>query len=44
MKEILTKTLNMRFVERTKHNEIWMNSTHVLIWNPVTSVAKIKPI
>lgn len=43
MKEILIRTLNFKFVERTKHNEIWENLTHILIWNPVTSIAKIKP-
>ena len=44
MKELLIKTLNMRLTEVTKHNEIWKNSTHVLIWNPLTSIAKIKPL
>lgn len=44
MKEILIRTLNFKFVERTKNNEIWKNSTHVLIWNPLTSIAKIKPL
>lgn len=43
MKDLLIELLNMRFVERTKHNEIWENLTHILIWNPVTSIAKIKP-
>lgn len=44
MKEFLIKTLNMKFIERTKNNEIFKNATHVMIWNPLTCIAKIKPI
>lgn len=43
MKELLIKTLGMWFVEETKYNLIYMNQTHVLIWNRTTSIAKIKP-
>jgi hypothetical protein len=43
MKDLLIELLHMRFIERTKHNEIFENKTHVLVWNPVTCVAKIKP-
>lgn len=43
MKDLLIELLHMTFVERTKHNIIYENSTHVLIWNPITCIAKIKP-
>lgn len=43
MKEKLIRMLEMRFIERTKHNEIYQNETHVLIFNVVTGIIKIKP-
>lgn len=43
MKNTLKKLLNMQFTERTKHNEIYENDTHVLISNIVTGLIKIKP-
>ncbi len=44
MKEKIIKLLQMRLTETTKHNEIWKNSTHVLIYNPLTHTIKIKPL
>ena len=44
MKEKLTTTLGMEFFKATKHNELWKNDTHILIWNKITGVAKIKPL
>lgn len=43
MKNTLIKLLNTQFTERTKHNEIYQNETHVLIFNVVTGIIKIKP-
>lgn len=44
MKQILIKTFGFKFSEKTKHNEIWKSENYILIWNTVTSVAKIKPL
>lgn len=44
MKERIIQLLQMRLTETTKHNEIYKNSTHVLIYNPLTYTIKIKPL
>ena len=43
MKEKLIRMLEMRFIERTKYNEIFESDTHVFIYNVVTGIIKIKP-
>ncbi len=44
MKEKIIEFLEMRLTETTKHNEIYKNNTHVLIYNPLTHTVKIKPL
>lgn len=43
MKEQIIELFNLRYVETTKWNDIYENTTHVFIFNRVTKETKIKP-
>ena len=43
MKEQMIELFNLRYVETTKWNDIYENTTHVFIFNRVTKEIKIKP-
>lgn len=39
----MIKIFDLKFVQSTKHNEIYYSDTHVWIWNIATKTWKIKP-
>jgi hypothetical protein len=43
MKEKLIKIFNLKFVTKTKWNEIYYSDAHVFIFNIATKTWKIKP-
>lgn len=43
MKEKMIQAFHLKFIERTKWNEIYYSDTHVFIWNNSTKEWRIKP-